>query len=319
MTVNGPIAFTALGLTLPHEHIMVDFTRADQADRNSYPLIEQAAYDAALPHLVDAKNRGVDSLFECTPQYVGRYVPLLKRLATDTGVNIITNTGYYGAGTNNLHLPAHAFTETADQIAARWVAEWRDGIDGTGVRPGFIKIAVTPDSLSDVTEKLVRAAARTHIATGLTIASHTSSGAAMQEVLEVLKQENVHPSAFVWVHASSVADTSLHEHAARRGAWTEFDAINADTVSRHVQFVANLKNLGLLNRVLVSHDAGWYDVQNPSTTYRGYSTLFTDFVPALQAAGFSQAEIDQILIVNPHQAFGIRVRSIAPDGDSNKR
>jgi hypothetical protein len=83
-----------------------------------------------------------------------------------------------------------------------------------------------------------------------------------------------------------------------------------------------MKSLGLLGQVLVSHDAGWYDVQNPTgVTYRGYSTLFTNFIPALEDEGFSQAEIEQLIIENPRRAFSIQVRRVEPppsydaDGD----
>ena len=114
---------------------------------------------------------------ECTPAYLGRDPVLLQRLSRAASLQILTNTGYYGAA-NDKFLPPHAFTESADQLAARWIREARDGIDGTGVRPAFMKIGVDAGPLSAVDEKLVRAAARTHRATGLPIYSHTGNGIA---------------------------------------------------------------------------------------------------------------------------------------------
>ena len=56
-------------------------------------------------------------------------------------LHILSNTGYYGAA-NDKHLPAHAFDETAEQLAARWIRECERGIDGTGIKPAFMKIGV---------------------------------------------------------------------------------------------------------------------------------------------------------------------------------
>src|SRR5678815_4745101 len=97
----------------------------------------------------------------CTPNYIGRDVRLLKRLAGATGLNILTNTGYYGAAGNKF-LPRHAYTESAEQLSERWVSEWREGIDGSGVRPGFIKLGVGSGKLPELHARLLRAAARVH-------------------------------------------------------------------------------------------------------------------------------------------------------------
>ncbi len=72
----------------------------------------------------------------------------------------------------------------------------------------------------------MRAAAKTHLQTGLTIASHTGNGVAALEELEILKQEGVHPGAFIWVHAQTEGNGKLHLKAAQQGAWVEFDGIS---------------------------------------------------------------------------------------------
>ena len=74
---------------------------------------------------------------------------LLRRLSRASKLHILTNTGYYGAA-NDKFLPPHAFTESADQLAARWIREAREGIDGTGIKPAFMKIGVDAGPLSDV-------------------------------------------------------------------------------------------------------------------------------------------------------------------------
>jgi len=306
MTVRGPVRADSMGITLAHEHILVDFVGADSTGYHRWNRDTVAAI--VLPWLHEAKNLGVGTMIECTPAYLGRDPVLLKSLSEKTGLQIITNTGIYGA-TENKAIPAYAWQETADQLAARWVLEYTNGIENTGIRPGFIKIAVPGDSvLSPIHEKLVRAAARTHLATGLTITAHTGPAATALAEIAILKEEGVDPSAFVWTHAQH-ATPGEHLLLAHMGAWVSLDNVMESNVDEYLGFLLNLKAYGLLNRVLISHDAGWYDVINPhSVAYRGYSAIFTHLWPKLKANGFSEPELDMLLTDNPREAYLIRVR-----------
>jgi len=158
----------------------------------------------------------------------------------------------------------------------------------------------------------VRAAARAHLASGLTIAAHTGNGEAAMDELQTLKEEGVAPGAFIWVHAQNERDPDVHARAAALGAWVEFDHVSAKDLARHVEMVEAMMKRGLLHRVLVSHDAGWYEVGKPNGgAFRPYDTLFKDFLPALKEAGFSHDEIQQLLVVNPREAFTIQARPLA--------
>jgi phosphotriesterase-related protein len=228
---------------------------------------------------------------------------LLRRLARASRLHILTNTGYYGAAGDRF-LPPHAFRESADQLSARWIREAREGIDGTDIRPAFMKIGVDAGALSAVDEKLVRAAARTHRATGLPIYSHTGDGVAAMAQLAVLDEERAPLGAFVWVHAQNETDRSVHAGAARRGAWVSFDGVGPKSVDRHLALVLAMREAGLIRRVLLSHDAGWYHVGEPDGgTYRPHDLIFTDLLPALRDRGLSAAEIRQLTVDNPRRAL----------------
>lgn len=307
MTVSGPIAPEQMGTTLPHEHVLVDFAGAEAVSPDRYN--REAVFAVVLPYLQRARTLGLQTLVEATPAYLGRDPLLLRRLSDASGVRLIVSTGYYGARADQ-HLPRHAFTEPADFLAARWIREWTDGIDGTGIRPGFIKIGVDTGPLSEIDRKLIRAAARTHLRTGLTIAAHTGPAAGALGQLAVLEEEGVDPSAWIWVHAQAEDDSTLLVRAAQSGAWISFDGLAAGNVMRYVERVAFLRGEGLLDRVLVSHDAGWYHVGEPGGgSFQPYETLLTDFLPALKVAGFTDDEIRQLIAVNPAQAFAVRVRA----------
>ena len=300
-TVLGPLGSARLGLTLMHEHLLVDFVGADQVSPSRYDA--DRAFSVILPYLAKARAAGCETLVECTPAYLGRDVRLLMRLSGASGVNVLTNTGYYGAAKDK-HLPRHAFTESAGQLAARWIREFERGIDGTDIKPGLMKIGVDEAPLSDVDAKLVRAAAETTRATGLPIASHTSTGAAAMAELDLLDRAGVPASAFIWVHAHNERDTGFHVRAAKAGAWVEFDGISDTSVGRHVELVRQMKAEGLLGRVLVSHDAGWFHVGEPDGgQFRPFDPLFTKFLPALAAAGLTKEDVRRLLIENPRRAL----------------
>ena len=300
-TVTGPIAAARLGLTLMHEHVLVDFIGADQVSPQRYDA--NHAFTTVLPHLLQARQHGCATLVECTPAYLGRDVTLLKRLSEASGLHILSNTGYYGAAKDK-HLPRFAFTESAEQLAARWTREFEQGIDGTSIKPAFMKIGVDEAPLSEVDAKLVRAAAITSRSTGLSIASHTGTGLAAMAELDVLDAARIPASRFIWVHAQNERDPAFHTRAAKAGAWVEFDGISETSIARHVELVVQMKSQGLLGRVLVSHDAGWYHVGEPGGgQFRPFDTLFTKFIPALRAAGVTSAEVIQLLVDNPRQAL----------------
>ena len=111
-------------------------------------------------------------------------------------------TSTYGAAQHK-YLPAHAFDESAERLAERWTSEWRDGIEGTGIRPGFLKTGVDAGPLSPVDRKLITAAAVCHRRTGLRIHCHTGDGPAAMDILTVLDEQGVSPATFVWVHAQN--------------------------------------------------------------------------------------------------------------------
>jgi len=309
ITVNGAVPSGKLGFVLSHEHILVDFIGADQVSRARYGQDE--VFDTVLPYLEEARRRGARTFVDCTPEWLGRDAQLLKRLSDASGLHIITNTGYYGAA-GEKYLPPHAFTETAEQLAERWTAEWRDGIDGTGIKPGFIKIGVDQYPLSEVQRKLVRAAALTHLETGLAIFVHTGDGKAALDELSIITDTGVAPDAWVWTHAQNEPDRAAHIQIAKAGGWVAFDGLYPQLTDRYVAFLQDMKAQRLLHRVLISHDAGWYEVGKPrGGNIRAYSSIFEDLIPALKKAGFAAHELHQLFTINPAEALAILIRQTA--------
>jgi predicted metal-dependent phosphotriesterase family hydrolase len=306
MTVLGPRSPSDMGLMLPHEHIMSTFGR-EATDKPAYDHAQ--LLQAVTPYLRTVKALGCTALADCTAARFGRAPALLSRISRDTGIHLLTNTGYYGAAKDR-YVPPQAFKQTVDQIAALWLKEWRDGIDGTGIRPGFLKIGVDEGPLSAIDRKLVEAAARTHLASGLTIAIHTGDNAgAAQAQLALLREAGVSPRAWVWVHAQAVSDEKSLLWAAEQGAWLSFDGIAVSSLDRHLELVQLMRRAGRLDQVLLSHDGDLFPAN--AEPPRPLEALFTHLIPRLRSAGFTTAEIAQLTENNPQRAFTIRVRGTA--------
>ena len=310
MTVTGPIKASRMGQTLVHEHVLVDFIGADSTGYHRWDREE--VEERVSPFLKELKKYNVHTLIECTPAYVGRDPWVLRSLAKKTGIHLITNTGYYGAS-ENLFLPQHFYELSSMELSSLWIDEFRNGIEGSGIKPGFIKIAVGPsDTLSPDHEKIVAAAALTHNKTGLVIASHTGPDGPAFAQIQILRTYGIKPSHFIWVHAQQ-GSLEGNLKAAGMGAWISLDNLNQTqypdpqdrfSASWYADRILALKEAGFLDRILISHDAGWYSPgEENGGDFRGYTDIFTSLIPALEERGFTQTDLDELLVRNPVEAF----------------
>lgn len=304
MTVNGNIKAESFGKALVHEHIMCDFIGADKVQKSRYDSNEVVS--TMLPYLQEIQKQGFTGFVDCTPAYLARDVQILHRLSELTGLHILTNTGYYGAA-GDKYLPSYAFSETADELASRWIKEWENGIEDTKIKPGFIKIGVDPRSLSGVDRKLVKAASKTHLKTGMPIACHTGEKTAALEVLNIIMSEGVNPSALIIVHADSIADVNTHFEMAGKGAWIEYDGIGNRPIEDHVKLIKQMVNAGYSKRLLLSHDAGWYWVgESGGGKIRPFTAIGNNLIPKLKSEGFNENTLKELFVDNPANAFAIR-------------
>lgn len=301
-TVLGDIPPHKFGLALAHEHILVDFIGADKHAKERYDPNE--VFTVMLPYLKEIRKLGVTGFVECTPNYMARDARLLARLSEAADIHILTNTGLY----KEPYLPKYAFRSSADQLADQWTSEITEEIEDTNVKAGFIKIAVNPGRIAPIQEKIVKAAARCSLSTGAAIACHTASGVAALHLLEILEEEGTDPERLIVVHSDAEEDTEYHLKIASSGAWVEYDAVREETAERTLTLLRLMQEHGLEDQVLLSQDAGWYNVgEQGGGEIRGFRYLVRDFVPLMLENGFSKELADKILIRNPSKAFQIQL------------
>ncbi|MFY0685770.1 MAG: phosphotriesterase [Cyclobacteriaceae bacterium] len=303
-TVLGKVEIGELGRCLVHEHFLVDFIGAALTGYHRWN--RDAVVQKVLPYLNEIKRLGVQTIFECTPAYLGRDPELLKILSNSTGLHIVTNTGFYGA-VDNKYLPAFVYDLNAERIADIWIREFEKGIEKSGVKPGFIKTSVNPGPLSLLHQKLIKAAALTHRATGLSICSHTGPAFPAFEEMDILEKQGVKLDAFVWVHAQNESDDTKLIEGARRGAMISLDGVHENSIESYASRIELFRNKGLLHKLLIAHDAGWYkpDEENGGE-FRPFTDIFNFLIPELKSRSFEEKEIAQLLDKNPAETFKLR-------------
>ncbi len=300
-TVTGSIDATEAALTLPHEHILVDFIGAAESGAHRYRSEDVVA--AVRGRLEEIVVAGVRTFIDCTPMYLGRDVEILRCLSELTGLRIVTNTGQY----KEPFLPESTMDGNADGLAAQWIAEFESGIDGTEIRPGFIKTAVNPEPLAPVQRTVIRAAAIASAETGLPIATHCGRADRAAEILDILESEGVDPEWWIFVHAQNEPDIGKLVSLADRGAWIELDGLRPESEQTHLSALRVLLDAGHAEKVLLSHDSGWYHVGEPGGgEIGGYTFLFDSFIPTMLAAGVGKTVVRTICSVNPGTAFAVR-------------
>ena len=302
-TITGPVDVDSLGLILPHEHLFTDL-RGPLVP--GYAQAEPEAVARVLEsHLAEAFAAGATALVECSTVGVGRNLTILRRLAEVSPLHIIAPTGVY----------REAFTPTSlreiseADLADLWIRELTEGIEGTSIRAGFIKLAMSDDGPTALEIRNLKAAAKANQETGAVIASHTVGGSVARKEMDVLEEAGLDLQRFIWVHAQTETDLTVLAETARRGAHLEFDSVGAPFQSQTdlLETLLAMIDAGYAEQLLLSHDAGWYNPARPDGLpeegFRGYTALTKEFLPALLERGITEEQVRVITVNNPARAF----------------
>jgi phosphotriesterase-related protein len=298
ITTLGPKTERDLGMILPHEHVFVDLRTWDKP---GYAQAEASDVIALMaPEIAKAQALGVTALVECSTVGVGRRADILKAVSEATGFPLVAPTGVY----REPWIPdwAHAATEEA-------LREWMHGelegtIEQSGVQAGWIKLSAGDDGLTECETKILRAAAHAAAATNAAIGSHTIRGRVVHDQLDHLEKAGYTPTRYIWIHASAEPEFTFNLEVARRGAWIEYDWIGGEPDDPVIDRILRMLDAGFGDRLLLSHDRGWFDPAQPGGGVpKPYTYLNETFLPKLRAAGVDDATIRQLTHSNPFRAF----------------
>jgi phosphotriesterase-related protein len=302
-TVTGPIEADQLGWTLPHEHIVVawDGTQLDSTLHFDWAKLE----DDAVGALTRARESGIDSFVDMTTIEMGRDPALMKRLSEQSGLQIVCCTGLFAEGYG---IPQYFRELTEEEIAEIYVTEITEGIGDTGVQAGVIKVATGGKVVTELEEKIIRAGARAHRATGAPVLTHTGRGAGGERQIELLTTGGVAPEKIVIGHSDVSADTRYHLRLLGTGVFVGFDRIGLKAFMPddvRAGCIATLIRMGHADQLTMSLDAHveWCGRPMPLTEEREYTSLRDEFFPRLHRLGVSEDEIRSIMVDNVRTIF----------------
>jgi len=219
-----------------------------------------------------------------------------------TGVKVVLGCGWY---TEPFYPPRDdlARRSTAD-VAEGLIAEIREGLDGTGIRPGLIgEIGASQGWVTPLEERVHRAAARAQVATGLPLATHTLHHGAGREQMRIFDEEGVDPARVSIGHCDTWPSLPYCLEVARWGGYVSIDNVGfqlGDHEARVRRLVLELVEAGFAGQLLLSQDVGQM-TELAARGGRGYAYLARTFLPALVADGLEEDAAEVITVDNPRR------------------
>jgi predicted metal-dependent phosphotriesterase family hydrolase len=302
MTVLGPIDDDQLGITQPHEHLLINLYRT-VAFPNYAAFEDEALAVEELRSFTDAGGR---SIVETTTIGIGRDPDGLRRIAAASGVNIVMGTGWYREPV----YPDYIARSSVNELADRLVRDIIEGADGTGIRAGVIgEIGTEVDFLGPAQERVFRAAARAQRQTGVAISTHCQrTGRLGPEQIEILLDEGVAPDRIVIGHHGDKRHVDHELGLLEHGVYVQIDHVGFRDLQPDEQRARNVKAIidaGFGDRLLISQDV-CFPHQLEWFGGLGYGHLLRRFVPMLRDAGVTEPQIETLLVANPARVLSIR-------------
>ncbi|MFC0406845.1 phosphotriesterase family protein [Roseomonas elaeocarpi] len=317
-TVTGPIQAEQLGVTLMHEHI---FVRNLELEAN-FPAPEwdeEVFIQRAREGLQALMARGIRSMVDLTVIGLGRDIHPIIRIAEGLDFNIIAATGYYTFKDLPSFFHNHGpgrMIEGPDPLHQMFVRDIREGISGTRVKAGIIKVATDKPGFTPDVTRVFEAAVRAHKDTGVPITTH--SDAAEKGGLEqqdFFRRNGVDLTRTVIGHCGDSDDFDYLQRLMDAGSFIGMDRFGLTwfaTDEARTRTVAKLCRRGYADRMTLSHDAGYYSV-NSEPSYRDKAlpawkhTLISDvIIPRLREQGVTEAQLHQMMVVNPTRILAAR-------------
>ena len=317
-TVRGPIATTDLGVTLMHEHVFV-LSPEIMANFPEGWGEDAAREQTAVDKLNALKAAGVDTIVDPTVIGLGRYIPRIQRVAARTELQIVVATGVYTYNDVPMYFhfsgPGTALNGP-EPMVDMFVRDITAGIADTGVRAGILKCATDEPGLTVGVERVLRAVAQAHRATGVPITTHTHAGTRRGlEQQRVFAEEGVDLGRVIIGHSGDTTDVDYLEELIAAGSYLGMDRFGLDNIlsfEDRVDTVARLCERGHAAKLVLAHDASCYIDWLPEAALPvvlpnwHYLHIHNDVLPALRARGVTDEQITTMLVDNPREIFSAR-------------
>ncbi len=310
-TVLGPIEGAALGSTLMHEHV---FVLSPEIEKTSEEWDEEGARSLAVQRLHDLKAGGIDTIVDLTVIGLGRNIPRIAAVAEQVPeINIVAATGVYTY--NDVPMFFHfrgpgTILGGPEPMTELFVREIREGVGDTRVRAAILKCATDKPGMTPGVERVLRAVAQAHRATGVPITTHTPTPPQPWglEQQRILADEGVDLSRVVIGHSGGTLDTAYHEALLANGSYLGFDHFGIATFSmdERIQSVKVLCDRGHAGRIVLSHDAmchvDWFPASMSGAWKEWrWTHIPQDVLPEMRRMGISDEDVRTMMVDNPRR------------------
>lgn len=304
-TVTGNLHPQDLGAVLIHEHVFVQYggpSREYCTPGKRFDDLVAACADV-INHI---KAHGVRAIVDPTTIDLGRNIPLLVALSKKTSFPIVCATGIYSTGVyrrmrKSLGGPAG--------VADLFIRELTQGIEGTDIKAGIIKVVTGASHFSHEERELLEIAAYAAKKTAMPIITHTE-GVLGDEQQSILTNAGVPPERIIIGHSCLSRNFAYHKRIIEAGSYLAFDRFGMPDMSDEAR-VASLHALiaaGFGSQLVVSHDSVWHWVDGPVMGTGAYlnwkpTNFFERIIPMLKYHGVSETDITALLVDNPQRFF----------------
>ena len=338
-TVLGPIEPSEMGVTLTHEHILIDltcyFAQPDGATLRGYidepfgiellgmatrlwylntdngQLLNEADATSAISDFMLAGGRTV---VDVTNYDIGRDPLALARISRATGLNIVMGAGHYVP----IAHPTDMDERTEDEIAQRIIRDVTVGVGSTGIRTGVIGELGHVWPMGENSLKVLRAAGRAHAETGAPISIHPGHHPDSHvRILEELDRAGCPPERVIMGHMCwSATDFDIALKVAATGCYLEYDVFGFETAgleyqglmldplsdAQRIDHLEQLISAGYGDRLVIAQDVcmKWFASSHGG---KGYAHILESIVPRMLSRGWTRDQIDGLLVRNPARAL----------------
>ncbi|MEN8229211.1 MAG: MopE-related protein [Bacteroidota bacterium] len=306
MTVHGLIPSDSMGITLPHEHLLI-VHKGDDRD-----LTDETTAISELQYYVDA---GGKTLTEATNIGIGRNPEGLKRISTATGVNVIMGSGFY----KDNWIPDSIKNRSVEQLTDIIISDIKDGING--IHAGVIGEIGISRPITQFEEKALQASARAQIATGAAVNLHFDGILATMDqihyALDILENEGADLTRVYISHRTPYVElVDNHITYAQRGCYVAFDMLGMeiyppvglayDDRLQPAETVKALIDRGYIEYILLSQDV-CFTAQYVENGGYGYAHILNNIVPQMKAIGITDDQINTIMVENPKRLLPFKI------------
>lgn len=335
-TVLGPVDPQAIGPTLTHEHLFIDFqvafhppTEASQLALAYAPVsLENLGWvrlhwnsnldnlrlwdeATAIAEALRFQRMGGSCIVDATTIGIGRDPLALVRVARATGLHIVMGAGYYVAAAH----PPDTEGKKVDALAAEMERDITVGVGDTGVKAGIIGEIGCSWPLHPRERLVLQAAARAQRRTGASILIHPGRAEeAPLEILDILKTAGADLSRVIMGHLDrTVFLKETLRRIADTGCILEWDLFGQETwhypMNPAVDMPSDAQRLetirwciaqGMQERIVIAHDIC---TKHRLARYggHGYGYILEHIVPTMRRRGFAGEDIEAILVRTPRR------------------